>query len=84
VGEMLVRTIRGRLQDGPARNAIGIGMPQFVAPPTVVVTPFWEGQRRGVGHAETLEWVEPHALRLSAANGADNYFVSMLAIGPRG
>jgi hypothetical protein len=37
-----------------------------------------------VGHAETLNWVEPHFVVLASGNGASNYFVSILAIGPRG
>jgi hypothetical protein len=81
--DMLVRTIRGPLPSGAWRN-IGLGVPAFAAPPTVIVTPFWEGQRSGVGHAETLNWVEPHFVRLASGNGAENYFLSMIAIGPRG
>lgn len=85
VQRRLVRTLRGRMRDGsPNRNTIGIGVPPFAAEPTVVVTPFWDGQGRGVTHAETLDMVEPHAVRLTAGNGADNYFVSMLAIGRPG
>lgn len=82
VRDMLIRTMRGPRRSGGDLN-VSIG-PGFVAPPTVIVTPFWEGQRRGVGHAETLNWVEPHFVRLASGNGAENYFLSMLAIGPRG
>jgi hypothetical protein len=83
VRDMLVRTVRGRFRDAHSHPVL-IGAPQFAAPPTVVVSPFWEGENRGVGHAETLNWVEPHMLMLTAGNGAPNYFVSMLAIGPPG
>ena len=82
VGGMLVRTIRCAVGLG-GNMVFGLAIPAFAAPPTVVVSPFWEGQNRGVGHAETLDMVEPHAVGLAAGNGADNYFVSMLAIGPR-
>lgn len=82
VRDMLVRTIRAGMTAG-GNQAIGFGIPAFAATPTVLVTPFWDGAGRGVGHAETLDLIEPHAVRVAAANGADNYFVSLLAIGPR-
>ena len=81
-GGTLVRTIRGRMEKAHASLPTSIG-PAFGGEPTVVVSPFWEGQNRGVGHAETIDWIEPHYVGLSANNGASNYFVSMLAIGPR-
>jgi hypothetical protein len=46
------------------------------------MTPFWEGQGRGVTHAETLDEVAPHIIQRAADNGGDNYFISILAIGP--
>jgi hypothetical protein len=82
VGDMELRTQRGPLFRRGGAGFIGIGSP-FAAPPTVVVTPLWEGQGRGVSHAETITVIEPHAVRLAASNAAPNYFVSMLAIGPR-
>ena len=42
------------------------------------MSPFWNAQRRGVWHAETLDWVEPHALRVSAANGAIDHIKSLV------
>lgn len=82
VRDMLIRTIRIRARD---RGLVPIGLARpFAATPTVVLTPFWEGQGRGVTHAETLDEVAPHAIVRAADNGADNYFLSILAIGPRG
>jgi hypothetical protein len=81
--DRLVRTLRGPIPIGGVGN-ISIGVPEFAATPiVVVVTLFWEGQNRGVGYAETLDYVEPHYIRRAAGNGAENYFVSLLAIGPR-
>lgn len=82
VGDLLFKTLRYRLRSGGVQN-LSWGAPEFAAPPTVVVTPFWRGQGRGVGHAETLLRVEPHFLLLAGDNGAENYFVSILAVGPR-
>jgi hypothetical protein len=82
VGDMLIRTARIQVRHGGA-GAVGLGVPAFAATPTVVLTPFWEGQGRGVTHAETLSDVEPHIIVRAADNSAENYFLSMLAIGPR-
>jgi len=56
--------------------------PAFSATPTVVLSPFWAGQRREVGHAETIVRVIPADFIVSSNNRANNYFVSWIAVGP--
>jgi hypothetical protein len=81
VGDMLIRSMRIRIRH---RGLLPIGLSApFAGTPTVVLTPFWRGQGRGVTHAETLSEVAPYAIVRAADNGADNYFLFILAIGPR-
>ena len=81
VGDMLFKAGVYQVPSGGVRNLSWES--DFAIPPIVVVTPFWRGQHRGVGHAETLSRVEPHFLLLAGDNGAPNYFVAVLAVGPR-
>ena len=82
VGDTLIRTLRIRIRDR-GQIAINLGSTAFAATPTVVLSPFWEGQGRGVTHEETIVDVGPHYVERAADNGGDNYFISILAIGPR-
>ena len=53
----------------------------FAGAPNVVISPFWDGQRAEVGHAETLERVQPTHFTVTSNNAASNYFVCWLALG---
>lgn len=53
----------------------------FAHTPNVRVSPFWEGQRSGVGHAETVGRVELRSFDALSDNRAANYWVSWLAAG---
>lgn len=83
VGDTLVRTARIRMRDR-GQLSIGLGLPEFAATPTVVLSPFWEGQGRGVTHEETIDDIGPHYVQRAADNTGENYSISILAIGPRG
>lgn len=53
----------------------------FAHTPNVQVSPFWEGQRSGVGHAETVGRIAQGSFDAWSDNRAANYFVSWLAAG---
>jgi hypothetical protein len=54
---------------------------RFADPPVVLLTPFWDGEGKEVGHFETLEKVTQTEFTLISGNFAENYYVSWLAIG---
>ena len=81
VGDTLIRAMRIRMRDrGQLYIGIGDG---FAATPTFVLSPFWEGQGRGVTHQETMDDIGAHYVQRAADNSAENYSISILAIGPR-
>ena len=82
VGDTLIRTLRIRMRDR-GQLYIALSSAAFAATPTVVLSPFWEGQGRGVTHAETIDDIGPHYVQRAAGNSGENYFISVLAIGPR-
>ena len=82
VGDTLIRTLRIRMRDR-GQLFMGLGSTAFAAIPTVVLSPFWEGQGRGVTHSETIDDIGPHYVQRGADNSGDNYSISVLAIGPR-
>lgn len=79
VGDMLI-------QSGAYRKTTTfatVNFPQhFGGTPTVVVSPWWQFQHSGVGHAETIEEITKTNFKLASANKANNYFVTWIAIGP--
>jgi len=90
IGDHLLRTYRIPIASGGVRDfafetpdPADPSTPPFAAAPTLLVTPFWEGQGRGVGHAETINAVEPYWFSLAGGNGAPNYSVSLIVIGRR-
>lgn len=66
----------------PAALLVDLG-PVYAAAPNVQVSPFWEGQRSGVGHAETIEFVDRETFSIVGGNAAPNYRVSWIAAGPK-
>jgi hypothetical protein len=80
VGAMLI-------QFGSSRKTTtfaNVGFPRsFSNTPTVVVSPLWENQHSGVGHAETIEEITHTGFKLASANKAQNYFVTWIAMGPK-
>ena len=63
-----------------ASASVGFATP-FGAPPNVVISPFWDGQRAEVGHAETLDRVQADRFVVASSNAAANYFVCWFAFG---
>ena len=56
----------------------------FELPPTVLVTPFWQGQGASVGAIETvLTPVTSNGCKISSGNQASNYWVNVLVIDPK-
>jgi hypothetical protein len=56
---------------------------EFAEPPTVLLTPYWEGQGAQVGNFETLDKVTHEGFKATSGNSAENYYVSWVAIGRR-
>jgi len=56
----------------------------FEQAPTVLVTPFWQGQGAAVGAIETvLTPVTTNGCKISSGNKASNYWVNVLVIDPK-
>lgn len=54
-----------------------------VEPVSVVISPYWEGARGSVGHAETIHRIERDHFVVMSNNRASNYGVSWIAVGKR-
>ncbi len=81
-GEFEVDGVRGRFGQEPKTSVKELRSfeTEFERPPIVVVSPFFRGVATGVGYTESLNEVGTHYFEVASGNGAEDYFVSWIAI----